>query len=87
MTTELTPKETQALLQTAEAMKAYSNGPQEQFDGEVWSNCIEDYGDLRGKTLSGLIGSLCKKGFLFSDGEVVYMTSEGRTQVNSTHQH
>ncbi len=50
-------------------------------DFQVWSDCIEcpygSHGAPRGKSLSGTISSLSKKGMIVSDGECVMLTRQG----------
>ncbi len=46
------------------------------FDFQVWVDCIAD-SSMRGKTLSGTISSLSKKGLVVCDGECVTLTRLG----------
>lgn len=46
------------------------NGPR----ADVWVDCIEDMCSVSGKTLSGVVSSLAKKGLIITDGETIGLT-------------
>lgn len=56
----MTETEAQALLQVEAACAAYG--------GEVWAECVQDHGALRGKSLSGAISALARKGLIRCSG-------------------
>ena len=39
-----------------------------EYGGEAWAYCIQDYGSINGKQLSGAISSLSQKGLIVCEG-------------------
>jgi hypothetical protein len=53
-----------------------------QESGSQWVGCVEDYaagetGRIRGRALSGVMSSLVKKGYIWTDGETCGATPKG----------
>lgn len=70
-------------------MKSLANNDYGDRGNGVWSWAVNESrtpSGLTGKTLSGVVGSLCKKGYIFSEEyekneDVIWMTDLGRSYV------
>ena len=74
MKTKATINEIKLLVNIAENNYTPLNGaePDDRHDTACWNNTIEEGpNDLTGKTISGLMGSCTKKGFVETNGESV----------------
>jgi hypothetical protein len=86
---DITDKEGKVLKAVLTNDFTMSNGRvPEKYDGPdwIWSDCINDTrfpSGIEGKTLSGVVSSLCRKGLLKSDGECVALTEAGFTAAKA----
>ena len=70
-------------------MKSLANNNYGDCGDGVWSNAVNDSltpSGITGASLSGVIGSLCKKGFITSskyekNEDVIWMTETGKAYV------